>query len=120
MEVHEVVMLVSILGVAMTFIFLLWRSRGSPEDVLTAFKDIETAIAVAQEMVFAAEQLWETGELPKNERFDYVLEKMEMIFPDLDIDTLEPLIEAAVKYAKIIAPKAEATIFGLTSPDYEP
>ena len=117
MEVHEVVMLVGILGVAIGFIFMLWRSRGSTPDVLTGLEDIETAIAVAQEMVFAAEQLWETGELPKDERFDYVLEKMEMIFPGLDIETLEPLIEAAVKYTKIIAPKVGAIMWDSTEPD---
>ena len=117
MEVHEVTMLIGIVAVALGFLVMLWRSRGSPEDVLTGIEDIETAIVVAQEMVLAAEQLWETGELPKNERFDYVLEKMEMIFPGLDIDTLEPLIEAAVKYAKVIAPKVEATVWNLIDTD---
>ena len=117
MEVHEVTMLIGIVAVALGFLVMLWRSRGSPEDVLTGIEDIETAIVVAQEMVLAAEQLWETGELPKNERFDYVLEKMEMIFPSLDIDTLEPLIEAAVKYAKVIAPKVEATVWNLIDTD---
>lgn len=117
MEVHEVTMLIGIVAVVLGFLVMLWRSRGSPEDVLTGIEDIETAIVVAQEMVLAAEQLWETGELPKNERFDYVLEKMEMIFPGLDIDTLEPLIEAAVKYAKVIAPKVEATVWNLIDTD---
>ena len=117
MEVHEVAMLIGTVAVALGFLFMLWRSRGSPEDVLAGIEDVQVAIVVAQEMVLAAEQLWETGQLPKNERFDYVLEKMEMIFPTLDIDTLEALIEAAVKWAKIIAPKAEATIWNLVDTD---
>ena len=117
MEIHEVVMLVGIIGVAIGFLFMVWRSRGGMPDVNEGIEDVQVAIIVAQEMVLAAEQLWETGQIPKNERFDYVLEKMEMIFPNLDIDTLEPLIEAAVKWAKVVAPKVEATVWNLIDTD---
>lgn len=117
MEIHEVVMLISMLTVAIGFVYMVWRTSGRPADILEGIEDIETAIVVAQEMVLAAEQLWETGQIPKNERFDYVLEKMEMIFPNLDIDTLEPLIEAAVKWAKVVAPKVEATVWNLIDTD---
>ena len=120
MEVHEIVMLAGMILTGGLFLWLLWRSGPQPENITDRVEDLETAIVFARELVLAAEQLWETGQIEKGDRFDYVMGKLMMVFPDLDIDTLEALLEAAVKWGKIIAPKAEAIIFGLTSPDYDP
>ena len=110
MEVNEVITITSILLVAGGFLWLLWRARGSPVDVFKGAEDLETAIVFAREMVLAAEQLWETGQIRKDARFDYVMEKLEMVFPNIDADALEALLEAAVKWAKIIAPRIEAIV----------
>jgi hypothetical protein len=116
MEVHEVVMLAGMVLAGGIFLWLLWRSAPKTE-LVDQVGDIETAIIFARELVLAAEQLWETGQIEKGDRFDYVMGKLMMVFPDLDIDTLEALLEAAVKWGKIIAPKAEAIIVDLVEPD---
>ena len=110
MEVHEVATVFSILAVTGIFLWLLWKARGRPVDIFNGVEDIETAIVFAREMVLAAEQLWETGQIRKDARFDYVMEKLEMVFPNIDADALEALLEAAVKWAKIIAPRIEAIV----------
>lgn len=71
------------------------------ESVADTLSDIETAAGAARELVLAAEQLYETGRLAKNERFAWVLSRLADIHPAIDDDTLVWAIEAAVKAMKL-------------------
>lgn len=117
MEVSQLISYVmffgSILGV---FGVILWL-RSRTDDSIDTLAEMEVAIVLARELVVAAEQLWETGQIEKVERFDYVMSKLMMIFPNLDVETLEALLEAAVKWSKIIAPKVEAIIVDVVGED---
>lgn len=72
------------------------------EGVTDTLSDIEMAAGAAREWVLAAEQLWETGRLEKDERFLFVLQKLQEIYPGIDAGTLEGSIEAAVRWAKLL------------------
>lgn len=62
--------------------------------------DVQAALRVAQEAVMAAEQLWLTGRLQKDARFEYVAELMRRYFPSLSDDLVAMMIEAAVMELK--------------------
>jgi hypothetical protein len=74
----------------------------SVEAVTETLSDIETAAGAAREWVLAAEQLWKTGVLTKDERYEYVLRKLQEIYPGIDDDTLQGSIEAAVRWMKLL------------------
>lgn len=73
------------------------------ETVTDALSDIELAAGAAKQWVLAAEQLWVTGKLEKDARFEYVLDKLQDIYPGIDEDTLTGSIEAAVRWAKMLS-----------------
>lgn len=60
-----------------------------------------TAVTVAQQLVGAAEQLWLTGKLPKESRYNWVYDKMAETFPELNAGQLIALIEGAVFWLKV-------------------
>jgi hypothetical protein len=72
------------------------------ESVTDTLSDIEVAAGAAREWVLAAEQLYETNVLVKDERYAYVLAKLQEIYPGIDDDTLQGSIEAAVKWMKLL------------------
>lgn len=74
--------------------------RGVLAEVGEAVGQIGEAAILARELVAAAEQLWLTGRLPRDERLDYVMDKLALYFPDLDRQQVYPLVEAAVYWLK--------------------
>jgi hypothetical protein len=74
----------------------------SVEAVTETLSDIETAAGAAREWVLAAEQLRKTGVLTKDERYSYVLRRLQDIYPGIDDDTLQGSIEAAVRWMKLL------------------
>jgi hypothetical protein len=72
------------------------------ETVTDMLSDIEIAAGAAKEWVLAAEQLWLTGQLEKDARFHFVLHQLKAIYPDIDDNTLEGSIEAAVAWLHML------------------
>lgn len=70
---------------------------------LAALSDIEKVAGAARQWVLAAEQLWLTGQLDKDKRFEFVLGKLQAVYPEIDEDTLEGAIEGAVLWAKLLS-----------------
>lgn len=75
------------------------------ETVTDTLSDIERAAGAAKEWVLAAEQLWLTGKLERDARFEFVLDKLQAIYPEIDEDTLTGSIEAAVRWARMLQGK---------------
>lgn len=65
-------------------------------EVQTTATDLREIIAMAEQLVAAAEQLWTTGKIGKDDRFDWVFERLDELFPDIDRPTLTAMIEGAV------------------------
>ncbi|RIK41616.1 MAG: hypothetical protein DCC55_11405 [Chloroflexi bacterium] len=80
----------------------LLRGKVSVTGLIEASTDIQTAAGAARELVLAAEQLWLSGKITKHERYQYVLTRLQEIFPDMEDDTLAGSIEAAVAWMKLL------------------
>lgn len=80
-----------------------WLDR--PQTIQDAAATIIDAAEMADVLVSAAEQLWLTGRMPKEERFGWVMEQLRMQFPAVDIDQLEATVESAVYWLKIASRK---------------
>ena len=86
--------------------------KGEESDYFGTLGDAQNA---AREAVAAAEQLWRTGQIPetatgeKDPRFEWALDRLQALFPDLDENTLEMTIEASVFWLKSAFAKAAAT-----------
>lgn len=88
--------------VVLVVLFLLtWRGKGQAESVGEVIDQAGKAATMARELVAAAEQLWLTGRLQRNERLAFVLEQLRSYFPDLDVEQLIPLVEAGVYWLKV-------------------
>lgn len=94
--------------VAMLLAYLLGGKRitlpDMPSQIVTvsdAGDMLLTAVTVAQQLVGAAEQLWLTGKLPKESRYNWVYDKMAETFPELNAGQLIALIEGAVFWLKV-------------------
>lgn len=89
------------IGVALTVVLLiiLWL-RTAPASAQEALAQIQEMSAHASNLVAAAEQLWSTGKLPKDDRFKYVADRLKITYPDIDEDQLRTTIEAAVYWLK--------------------
>lgn len=69
---------------------------------------MKEAMAMAAELVAAAEQLFATHQLVADEdddpdveiRFTYVFDRLKQLFPDIDEDLLEAAIESSVYWLK--------------------
>ena len=85
-------------------LFIATRNGGTVtvEAVTETLSDIELAAGAGREWVLAAEQLYETGVLAKDERYAYVLARLQEIYPGIDDDTLQGSIEAAVRWMKLL------------------
>jgi hypothetical protein len=73
------------------------KSKRSVEDWQTTFGK---AFEDASNLVNAAEQLWETGQIKRTERFDYAYTRLHSLWPALNEDLLEAAVEAAVRQGK--------------------
>lgn len=88
-------------SMALTVVLLVvvWI-RTRPTSVAEASASLLQVAEVAETAVSAAEQLWRTGKLPKDERFTYALSLLEKEFPALNRDHLTAALEAAVFWLK--------------------
>lgn len=93
--------LVPWITVALTaaILVLVWF-RGKPTDAASAASGILEATETAKVLVMAAEQLWLTGKLPKDERLDFVLDQLGAQYTWLDADQARVTVEAAVFWLK--------------------
>lgn len=89
-----------LLAVIAILLLVSWRVGSRASNVGEAVGQIGEAAILARELVAAAEQLWLTGRLPRDERLDYVMDKLALYFPDLDRQQVYPLVEAAVYWLK--------------------
>ena len=98
MDIMQIATLAVVLAIFAVQLINRWRGV----DILTA-EGISEAIGTAndvwteaQEWVAAAEQLWKSGQITKESRFDYVFEHLRERYPDLNTDIIEAAIEAGV------------------------
>lgn len=73
------------------------------ESVVDGAEAVLTASTIASQYVAAAEQLWLTGKLPRESRFDWVYERLTAACPGVDRGQLIALIEGAVYWLKLYA-----------------
>ena len=88
-------------SMALTVVLLIvvWL-RTRPASVAEASASLLQVAEVAEIAVSAAEQLWRTGKLPKDERFNYAMSLLEAEFPALQSEHLKSALEAAVFWLK--------------------
>jgi hypothetical protein len=87
---------VGAVGVAL-FVWNVVRGKKPVEEWQTAFG---TALDDASNLASAAEQLWETGQLAKSDRFHYVYARLHALWPALSEELLQAAIEASVRQSK--------------------
>lgn len=86
--------------VAVGVLVLAWLVfRNPPKSADELASQIFEATAVAKDFVAAAEQLYVTGKLPANQRFQWVEEQLAGIY-DFDPEQLRALIESGVYWLK--------------------
>lgn len=108
MNSGEILGLVSV-GLTGVLLVVVWL-RTRPQSVAEATASLQEVAQVAQMAVAAAEQLWRTGKLPRDERFDYALALLEKEFPALQKEHLTAALEAAVFWLKAwLAMQAQQT-----------
>ncbi len=94
------------LGVLPIAALVVWMKRGQgTTGGVTSLSEtaaqLAQAAATAQDLVAAAEQLWSTGRLEKNERSEWVMDQLADLFPGLSENQLEAMLEAAVYLLKM-------------------
>lgn len=86
-------------GVAVVGVVLLWL-RKPPATAADALAEVQEMVEFARQTVMAAEQLWQSGRLPRDGRFDWATAQLMARFPNLDQAQLTATIEAAVFWLK--------------------
>lgn len=94
------------LGVLLIAALVVWMKRGQETSggvasLSETAAQLAQAASVAQDLVAAAEQLWQTGRLAKDERSQWVMGQLADLFPGLDENQLEAMLEAAVYFLKM-------------------
>jgi ADP-ribosylglycohydrolase len=82
--------------------------RKPPTTGADALAQVQEATEITRQLVAAAEQLWTTGRLPRDERFDWVTTKLAARYPDMDSEQAAATIEAAVYWLKNGLARAQA------------
>lgn len=100
-------LLVAGLAIVVSLYAMLRGGKEFGEGVSRTISDIELAAAAAREWVLAAQQLYETGKLDREQRFEWVLFRLQATFPELTEDTLAGGIEAAVQWMKVLSGHAK-------------
>ena len=95
-------------GLTVVTLVVLWL-RTRPANADEAMAQIREVTEFAQAAVMAAEQLWQTGALPKTARLDYVLDLVQKQF-GVDKETARMSAEAAVYWLKVVAEKRVAEL----------
>jgi hypothetical protein len=88
-------------GLTVLLLVVVWV-RTRPASAGEAAAQIREVTEYAQAAVMAAEQLWQTGKLPKDARLDYVLDELQKQF-GVDKETARLSAEAAVYWLKHVA-----------------
>ena len=91
-------------GLTVVTLVVLWV-RTRPANAGEAMAQIREVTEFAQAAVMAAEQLWQTGALPKTARLDYVLDLVQKQF-GVDKETARMSAEAAVYWLKFVAARS--------------
>jgi len=86
-------------GLVVAGIIALWL-RKPPTTAAEALAEVQEATEVTRQFVAAAEQLWQTGRLARDERFEYVVERLAERYPGMDVNQAAATIEAAVYWLK--------------------
>lgn len=88
-------------GVLLIGGLLYWLGNRNPaKSTAQVIEQVIQAGNLANDLVQTAEQLWLKGELPKDDRFDFVMDELEALFPDLTEQQLRNAIESAVFWMK--------------------
>lgn len=82
-------------------LFWVGRQTGGAASLGDATGQVRDAAEVAFELVSAAEQLMRTGQIERDERFDWVYRQLEAYVPGLTEDQLEVVIESAVLWLNV-------------------
>ena len=98
METGEILGLASVVLTGVLLVVVWLRTR--PGSVGEAIASLQEVSQVAETAVAAAEQLWRTGKLPSDKRFDYAMSLLEAEFPALQSEHLRAALEAAVFWLK--------------------
>lgn len=107
MDIMQIVgWILAIVGVGAAVYFRLTGQDKNGEFFNTLF----AAQSAAREAVAAAEQLWQSGQIEKDARFDFVFAQLKKLFPTLNGDTLEMTIEAAVYWLKQAAANVPGSV----------
>lgn len=93
-------------GLTVVLLVLVWV-RTKPTSIAGAIGQIQQASETAKALVMAAEQLWLTGELQKDDRLYYVMERLQTAWPSLDEEQLRATAEAAVYWLKYVQPASK-------------
>lgn len=88
-------------GVVVVGLLLYVVVRKPPTTVGEAQAQLADVTEAARTYVMAAEQLWRTGKLPQEERFDYAARQLEQQF-NLEPEQVKALIEAGVYWVKVV------------------
>jgi len=92
---------VVVAGVLVAVVVFTWMvARRMPSNATETIGVALQAATVARELVMAAKQLWIKGDLPKDERFNWVYAQLQAKFPDMSSDDIVATIEAAVFWLK--------------------
>lgn len=76
--------------------------------ILDAAGAFAAALATARDLVAAAEQMTQAGDLDPAKRLDYVLDELGRMYPILEEPQLRAAVEAAVFWINRIATKQDA------------
>ena len=94
-------------GLVVIGLVVLWL-RKPPATAQEAFAQVQEATEVTRQLVAAAEQLWTTGRLPRDERFNWVVKNLATQYPDMNSEQAAVTIEAAVYWLKNGLARAQA------------
>lgn len=95
-------------GVVTVILLIYVIVRKPPATVGEAQAQLTEVMEAARAYVMAAEQLWRTGKLPTEQRFEYAAQQLDAQF-NLDADQVKALIESAVYWLKLAMAKQAVT-----------
>jgi hypothetical protein len=87
-------------GVVTVGLLLYVVVRKPPASIGEAQAQLSEAVEAARAYVMAAEQLWRTGKLPKEQRFEYAARQL-IAQGNLDVEQVTALVESAVYWLKL-------------------
>lgn len=98
-----------VLAVTLVTLAVVWLRTGQPTSAADALNRLEDAKQMAMTLVMAAEQLYNSGTLPADERLDYVIERLAPYVGDwLTPQQVRALVESAVYVVNLGASRDSA------------